>query len=145
MSTQLITSILNSIISNYPLRYQLLLLISIQHPDIYKKEEFKQTQLNKLEISYLQAGIFIKEIINMLSPKGERLSIDDDVSAKLLINNIYGDRTSNMDLQEFCNKIKNEVPLLNTVIRRYFSGKFTDAAAKIKLPLLSDDSKIINY
>ena len=26
----------------------------------------------------------------MLSPKGNRLSTDDDVAAKLLINNIYG-------------------------------------------------------
>lgn len=53
----------------------------------------------------------------MLSPKGEKLSNDDDVAAKLLINNIFGDKTSNMDLQEFCNRLKAEVPLLNTVIR----------------------------
>ena len=46
--------------------------------------------LTKVEITYLQAGIFIKEIINMLSPKGNRLSDDDDVAAKLLINNIFG-------------------------------------------------------
>lgn len=42
----------------------------------------------------------------MLSPKGNKLSNDDDVAAKLLINNIYGginliiniDKTSNIDL-----------------------------------------------
>ena len=32
----------------------------------------------------------LKEIINMLSPKGNKLSNDDDVAAKLLINNIFG-------------------------------------------------------
>lgn len=62
----------------------------MQHPEIYKKEEFKTQMLSKLEVTYLQAGIYIKEIINMLSPKGNRLSTDDDVAAKLLINNIYG-------------------------------------------------------
>ncbi|CAD8143023.1 unnamed protein product [Paramecium octaurelia] len=126
-------------------QYQLLLLISIQHPEIYKREEFKLQLLTKVEITYLQAGIFIKEIINMLSPKGNRLSDDDDVAAKLLINNIFGDKTSNMDLQQFCNQIKVEVPLINTVIRRYFAGKFTDSSHKIKLPELTDNSLIINY
>ncbi|CAK60418.1 unnamed protein product (macronuclear) [Paramecium tetraurelia] len=127
-------------------QYQLLLLISIQHPEIYKREEFKLQLLTKVEITYLQAGIFIKEIINMLSPKGNRLSDDDDVAAKLLINNIFGgninenypiDKTSNME-SPIVLQIKQKW-------KRYFAGKFTDSSHKIKLPELTDNSLIINY
>lgn len=34
-----------------------------------------------------------------MSPKTGKLSNDDDVAAKLLINNIFGEKTSNMDFQ----------------------------------------------
>ncbi|KAM3127515.1 hypothetical protein pb186bvf_020395 [Paramecium bursaria] len=125
-------------------QYQLLLLISISNPDILKREEFKNAQLTKLEISYLQAGIFIKEIINMMSLKGKKLSCEDDVAAKLLTNNIFGDK-SNLDFQSFCNAIHAEVPLINTVIRRYFAGKFTSSSAKLKLPEIQEESKLINH
>jgi len=76
------------------------------NPDVMKKDEFKNTQLSKLEVSYLQAGIFMKEIINMTSRKGITLSIEDDLAPKLLINNIFGERTTNMDLPSFCNALK---------------------------------------
>lgn len=71
----------------------------------------------------------------MLSRKHETLSVDDDLAAKLLINNIFGDITTNIDLPLFCNKIKFELPLINKTIRRYFSGKFTNSSYKIRLPV----------
>jgi hypothetical protein len=65
-----------------------------------KKDEFKHTSITKLEISYLQAGIYLKviltyithnkEIVNMLSRKDKTMCEDDDVAAKLLVNNIFG-------------------------------------------------------
>lgn len=80
----------------------------------------------------------------MLSRKGTQISVDDDLGAKLLINNIFGETMSNMDLPSFCNALKFETPLINSVIRRYFAGKFTETAAKIKLPIFSQTSQIIN-
>lgn len=80
----------------------------------------------------------------MLSRKETTLCLEDDVAAKLLINNIFGDKLSNMDFPQFCNAIKYETPMINTVIRSYFGGKFTNSLAKIRLPELSDKSDILN-
>ena len=62
----------------------------------------------------------------------------------MLTNNIFGDK-SNLDFQSFCNAIHAEVPLINTVIRRYFAGKFTSSSAKLKLPEIQEESKLINH
>lgn len=49
----------------------------------------------------------------MVSRKNQTICVDDDLAAKLLVNNIFGERTNNMDFTSFCNKIKIEVPIIN--------------------------------
>lgn len=80
----------------------------------------------------------------MTSRKGQTLCVDDDLAAKLLINNIFGEKQTHMDLPSFSNAIKIEAPIINQTIRRYFGGKFTNSLSKIRLPEFSDESLIIN-
>jgi hypothetical protein len=40
----------------------------------------------------------MKEIINTMSRKGSVLCMDDDLGARLLIDQVFGDRVSSMDL-----------------------------------------------
>jgi hypothetical protein len=82
----------------------------------------------------------MKEILNMTSRKGQTLSVEDDLAAKLLVNNIFGERTTSLDLPSFCNALKYEAPIINQTIRRYFAGKFTNSLNKIRLPDWSEES-----
>lgn len=63
----------------------------------------------------------------MMSPKGRILIIDDDLGPRLLMNKIFGQKISKMNLIEFIQKIKNTLPQMNTIIQNYFAGKFINS------------------
>jgi two-component SAPR family response regulator len=65
--------------------------------------------------------------MNMMSPKGKTLIIDDDLGPRLLMNKIFGQMISKMNIIEFIQKIKNILPQMNIIIKNYFGGKFINS------------------
>ena len=67
----------------------------------------------------------------------------DDIGAKVIVNYIFGNQCS-LEFIIFMERLKHQFENINKIIKDYFQSKFIDKNIRIKLPILSKPSYILN-
>ena len=118
-------------------KVEIMALISLDNRDI------DRDLFERLTISYSQALVFVKEVLSIFFQGKTSKENLDDIASKVLVTGLFGSNAS-MDYISFIAALKTQLPFVNKVIKQYFLGKFMDKDAKIKLPVLSSASHVLN-
>jgi len=95
-------------------------------------------------VTYDQGLTFLKEVLNCFHSKSQPNPRNIEQAATLIALSFFKDTNTTISWRDMTYNIKNNLPYINKMIKIYFSGKFIEPAIPLRLPVLEEESHILN-